>query len=323
MHATDRDERLAHAARSTRDAATGTTSCSTLFGVDRVVLPEVVPSSRHRGRRRRCSARACRSRHRRRPAGGALRAGVLRGPARRRRRTARARFVLVHAGDDASAPPHGLLKTAAASRRAPPQFAVEGAVLVGGAALQWLRDGLGLLGDAAESEALARSVASTEGVVFVPALTGLGSPWWDPDARGLICRDHAGHDARAPRAGGARGDRAPGRRRRRCAAARGSASCAPTAARAANGFLMQFQADLLGTAGRGRGRARDDGARCSGARRRPGRPGRRRRRLRAPNRAGRGRRAAPGLGAVPCGERNPKGRLNENFQAALRCQVHP
>jgi glycerol kinase len=74
-----------------------------------------------------------------------------------------------------------LLKTAAADG-----YALEGAVLVSGAAVQWLRDGLGLLADAAESEALARSVDSSDGVVFIPALTGLGSPWWDPDARGLI-----------------------------------------------------------------------------------------------------------------------------------------
>jgi glycerol kinase len=90
-------------------------------------------------------------------------------------------FVLVHTGDDASPPPHGLLKTAAADG-----YALEGAVLVSGAAVQWLRDGLGVLVDAAESEALARSVHSSGGVVFVPALTGLGSPWWDADARGVI-----------------------------------------------------------------------------------------------------------------------------------------
>jgi glycerol kinase len=63
----------------------------------------------------------------------------------------------------------------------------EGAVLVGGAALQWLRDGLGVIGSAAESERLAEEVESTDGVFFVPALTGLGSPRWDADARGLIC----------------------------------------------------------------------------------------------------------------------------------------
>jgi glycerol kinase len=90
-------------------------------------------------------------------------------------------FVLVHTGDDTSPPPPGLLKTAAADG-----YAFEGSVLVGGAALQWLRDGLGVLSDAAESEALAESVDSTDGVVFVPALTGLGSPWWDAEARGLI-----------------------------------------------------------------------------------------------------------------------------------------
>ena len=52
--------------------------------------------------------------------------------------------------------------------------------------MQWLRDGLGLVGAAAETEALARSVDSSDGVVFVPALTGLGSPHWEPDARGLL-----------------------------------------------------------------------------------------------------------------------------------------
>ena len=66
-------------------------------------------------------------------------------------------------------------------------YALEGSIFVAGAAVQWLRDGLGLLTDSAESEALARSVDSTDGVYFVPALTGLGSPHWAPDARGLVC----------------------------------------------------------------------------------------------------------------------------------------
>jgi glycerol kinase len=90
-------------------------------------------------------------------------------------------FVLVHTGADCSPPPHGLLRTAAADG-----YALEGAVLVAGAAIQWLRDGLGVIEDARESEALATSVPDTGGVVFVPALTGLGSPWWDADARGLV-----------------------------------------------------------------------------------------------------------------------------------------
>jgi glycerol kinase len=96
--------------------------------------------------------------------------------------------VLVATGGDCSAPPHGLVRTAAACvAGAPAAYALEGSVFVAGAAVQWLRDGLGLVADAAESEALARAVPSTEGVYFVPALTGLGSPHWAPDARGLVC----------------------------------------------------------------------------------------------------------------------------------------
>jgi glycerol kinase len=93
-------------------------------------------------------------------------------------------FVLVeteaHAGS-------GVLRTAAARLAGEtPRRALEGAVFATGAALQWLRDGLGLIGDAAESEALARSLDSNDGVYFVPALAGLGSPHWRPDARGTI-----------------------------------------------------------------------------------------------------------------------------------------
>ena len=96
-------------------------------------------------------------------------------------------FVLVNAGHVRARPPDGLLGTiAAVGPGARQQFALEGSVLVSGAAVQWLRDGLGLISDAGEAEALATSIPSTEGVVFVPALTGLGSPHWDPDARGLV-----------------------------------------------------------------------------------------------------------------------------------------
>ena len=92
-------------------------------------------------------------------------------------------FVLANQGEHGGPPPHGILRTAAAQ---PGVTALEGAVFVTGAAVQWLRDGLGIIADAAETEALARSVESTGGVHFVPALTGLGSPYWDADARGLI-----------------------------------------------------------------------------------------------------------------------------------------
>jgi glycerol kinase len=81
----------------------------------------------------------------------------------------------------------GLLSTAA--WRAPDgtdTYALEGAIFVTGAAVQWLRDGLQVVGSAAETEAIAASVESAEGVVFVPALTGLGAPHWDPRARGAI-----------------------------------------------------------------------------------------------------------------------------------------
>ncbi len=70
--------------------------------------------------------------------------------------------------------------------KTPPVYALEGSIFVAGAAVQWLRDGLGLSQNAGEVEDLARSVTNTEGVYFVPALTGLGAPWWDPYARGLI-----------------------------------------------------------------------------------------------------------------------------------------
>ncbi len=184
-------------------------------------------------------------------------------------------FVLVHTGDDASAPPPGLLKTAAADG-----YAHEGAVLVGGAALQWLRDGLGLLSGAAESEALAESVDSTGGVVFVPALTGLGSPWWDADARGLIAGLTRGtttaHLVRAALEAIAHQVAdvvealpeqpvGPACRRRR------DRECLPDA----------VPGGSARDPGRGGGRARDDRARGRRARRRPRGEGRRRGGLRA------------------------------------------
>src|SRR5262249_51166886 len=80
----------------------------------------------------------------------------------------------------------GLLTTVACDARGGPTFALEAAIFSAGAAVQWLRDGLGLIREAKETEALARSIQSTDGVYFVPALTGLGAPHWEPDARGTI-----------------------------------------------------------------------------------------------------------------------------------------
>ena len=157
-----------------------------LFGVDRAVLPEVVASSG--------------------PAAEATFLGVTLpvagiagdqqaalfgqgcfAPGDAKATYGTGTFVLVNLGERAGPPADGLLTTAAAvAPGSPPAFAAEGSVLVGGAALQWLRDGLGVIETAAESERLATSVESTGGVHFVPALTGLGSPQWRPDARGLI-----------------------------------------------------------------------------------------------------------------------------------------
>ena len=155
-------------------------------------------------------------------------------------------FVLVNSGDRFEPPPHGLLATVAATAPGvPSQYALEGAVLTTGAAIQWLRDGLEIIADASESEALAMQIASTDGVVFVPALTGLGSPHWDPEARGLVSGITRGttraHLVRAALEGIAFQvadvlDAYPGE----LSALRADGGATT------NGFLMQFQADLLG-----------------------------------------------------------------------------
>ncbi|GAC1411407.1 MAG: glycerol kinase GlpK [Actinomycetota bacterium] len=95
-------------------------------------------------------------------------------------------FVLMNTGESAPPPPSGLLATIAWRIGGTTTYALEGAIFVTGAAIQWLRDGMGIINDAAETGPLAQSVADSGGVVFVPALTGLGSPYWDPYARGMI-----------------------------------------------------------------------------------------------------------------------------------------
>jgi glycerol kinase len=96
-------------------------------------------------------------------------------------------FILTNTGDEVVRSEAGLLSTAAwRSPEGTLTYALEGAIFVTGAAVQWLRDGLQIVGSAAETAAIAATVESTEGVVFVPALTGLGAPHWDPHARGLI-----------------------------------------------------------------------------------------------------------------------------------------
>lgn len=95
-------------------------------------------------------------------------------------------FLLLHTGEERVASAHGLLSTVACGPRGERRFALEGAIFVAGAAVQWLRDGLGIIAEAAETEALARGLASNDGVYFVPAFTGLGAPHWEPTARGTV-----------------------------------------------------------------------------------------------------------------------------------------
>ncbi|MEX2526362.1 MAG: glycerol kinase GlpK [Gemmatimonadota bacterium] len=95
-------------------------------------------------------------------------------------------FLLLHTGDQPVRSKHGLLTTVACDESGGRAFALEGSIFVAGAAIQWLRDGLGILKNASESEGLARSLESNDGVYLVPAFVGLGAPHWDPDARGTV-----------------------------------------------------------------------------------------------------------------------------------------
>ena len=95
-------------------------------------------------------------------------------------------FLLFNTGSERVASGHGLLTTAACNAMGGPAFALEGSIFVAGAAIQWLRDGLGILDDAAQSGEMASSLAGNDGVYLVPAFTGLGAPHWQPEARGAI-----------------------------------------------------------------------------------------------------------------------------------------
>jgi glycerol kinase len=158
-------------------------------------------------------------------------------------------FALLNAGSGAPAPPRGLLSTLAWRIGESPTYALEASIFVTGAAVQWLRDGLHVIDTARESEALAASLEGNDGVYFVPALTGLGSPHWDPRARGTIvgltCGSGRAHLARATLEAIAyqthdalRAMEAASSQPLRELRADGGAT--------ANAWLMQFQADVLG-----------------------------------------------------------------------------
>ncbi|HVG45966.1 MAG TPA: FGGY-family carbohydrate kinase, partial [Longimicrobium sp.] len=158
-------------------------------------------------------------------------------------------FLLVHTGEKRVPSRHGMLTTAACGPRGGRAYALEGSVFIAGAAVQWLRDGLGIIGDAAETEGLARSLESSDGVYFVPAFTGLGAPHWEPRARGTLFGLTRGttraHLARAALEAMAFSTRDVAE------AMEGDAGVRLPELRvdggaAANDWLMQFQADVLG-----------------------------------------------------------------------------
>lgn len=158
-------------------------------------------------------------------------------------------FLVMNEGKKYRKPPAGLILTLACDAQGRTAYALEGSVFITGAAIQWLRDGLKLIHKAAETERIARSLKDTGGVVVVPAFTGLGSPYWDPTARGGIFgltrgtrREHlikatlesiAFQSADVFRAM----SEAVGRRPKSLKVDGGAT---------ANNYLMQFQADLLG-----------------------------------------------------------------------------
>jgi glycerol kinase len=156
-----------------------------LLGVDPSHLPEPVPSARVYGRTGVFGGEV--------PVAGIAgdQQAALFGQACQRAGMAKntygtGSFVLLNTGDEAPEPGEGLLTTVAWGLGEETAYALEAAVFITGAAVQWLRDGLGIIGAAPESEQLAASLDSNDGVYFVPALTGLGSPHWDPYARGTI-----------------------------------------------------------------------------------------------------------------------------------------
>ncbi len=162
-------------------------------------------------------------------------------------------FTLMHTGKQFQTSHNGLLTTSAAQITSQPEFAVEGSVFVGGAVVQWLRDGLNAIKGSAEVEALAQSVPDSGGVMMVPAFTGLGAPYWKPEARGTITGLTRGttvaHIARAALESIAYQSAALLQAMSRDAVANGAAPIAELrvdGGACINDLLMQFQSDLLG-----------------------------------------------------------------------------
>jgi glycerol kinase len=158
-------------------------------------------------------------------------------------------FVLLNTGTDAAEPGEGLLTTVAWGLSGEVDYALEAAVFVTGAAVQWLRDGLRIITHAAETEDLAASLESNDDVYFVPALTGLGSPHWDPYARGTIVGLTRGatraHLARAALESIAY-QTVDAVRAQEAASGESVPELKADGGAVSNAWLMQFQADVLG-----------------------------------------------------------------------------
>jgi glycerol kinase len=162
-------------------------------------------------------------------------------------------FMLMHTGTQRPVSHNGLLTTRAAQTGPTPEFALEGSVFIGGAVVQWLRDGLNAIRGSGEVQGLAESVPDAGGVMFVPAFTGLGAPYWQPDARGAIVGLSRGttvaHIARAALESIAFQSTALLQAMSRDAVANGGAAVTELrvdGGACVNNLLMQFQADLLG-----------------------------------------------------------------------------
>jgi len=221
------------------------------FGVPRAILPEVRPSAGEFGRTVRLG---------RLPAGipitgmagdqqAALFGQACFEPGTIKSTYGTGCFILLNTGPTRPSSRHGLIVTLACGPKGEAVYALEGAVFVAGAAVQWLRDQIGLLKASGESERMARAVADTGGVYFVPAFVGLGAPYWDEGARGAIVGLTRGtnknHLVRAALEAMAYSTRDVLETMRRDAGLK-IPELRVDGGAAANDFLCQFQADLLG-----------------------------------------------------------------------------
>ncbi len=220
-----------------------------LFGVDPATLPEARPSSGVFGTTTEFGGEV--------PIAGmagdqqaALFGQACHRPGEAKNTYGTGSFVLLNTGEQPARPDPGVLSTVAWGIGGTVTYAAEASIFVTGAAIQWLRDGLGIIASASETEAMAASLESNDGVYFVPALTGLGSPWWDPYARGLVIGLTRGtgraHLARAAleaiafqTVDAVRAQEASSGQEVELLKADGGA--------VGNRWLMQFQADLLGS----------------------------------------------------------------------------